>query len=114
MNNLDITILVVSIISFVFGMLFMFIIGTCFSSYCDAKKRDFKYPSYEEKTYKYDNPVPYHPPITNSNLKSGKLIIPQNLRNYFLLYIVFFYLKNNDYIVNSKLRCRKFNILTLY
>ena len=52
MNNLDITILVASIISFVFGMLFMFIIGTCFSSYCDAKKRDFKYPSYEEKTYK--------------------------------------------------------------
>lgn len=93
MNNLDMTILVASIISFIFGMLFMFIIGTCFSSYCDAKKRDFKYPSYEEKTYKYDNPVPYHPPITNSNLKSTNSlsaleILENNYKQFAILFII--------------------------
>lgn len=92
MSNLDITILVVSVISFVFGMLFMFIIGICFNSYCDAKKQDFKYPSYE-KDYTYDNPVPYHPPITNANLKSTNNlsaleILESNYKQFAVLFII--------------------------
>ena len=92
MNSLDMIIFVVSVISFVFGMLFMFIIGACFNSYCDAKKRDYKYPSYE-KDYTYDNPVPYHPPITNSNLKSTNSlsaleILESNYKQFAVLFII--------------------------
>nr|DAL58562.1 MAG TPA_asm: hypothetical protein [Caudoviricetes sp.] len=72
----------------------MFIIGLCFNFYCEGRKRNFKYPSYEETYNCIDNPKPYHPQITNSNLKSNNSslsaleILESNYKQFAVLFII--------------------------
>lgn len=89
MNNL--TILVVSFISFVFGILFMFMINLCFNSYCDNKKYKPKY-SYEKTYEQIDKPVIY--PISNQKITSENNnlsaldILESNKKQFAALFII--------------------------
>lgn len=91
MTNSNTTILVVSFISFVFGMLFMFILNLSYKLYGKSIKHKFRYLSYE-KTYSYNNPIS-HPPITNpklisTNNLSALEILERNYKQFAVLFMV--------------------------
>lgn len=103
MVNLDIiTILAISLISFILGILFTIIVILCYNFYCENKKYKSKY-SYE-KNYDYMNnsipepiiPAPVSQPIsnqkivndTNSNDLSALDILTSNKKQFAALFVV--------------------------
>lgn len=93
MSNLDTTILISNFISFILGMIFMFIIILCYNSYSDSKKRESKY-SYN-KSYEYPNPnIDIQPEsnnkinYSNNDLSSPLAILENNKKEFAALFIV--------------------------